>query len=105
MLEIPFLLLLILATGEFFRSLFLLLGFRSIATGTGELGTALSRRGSRGTFGGWCARFASLDRGCGFSLFSSKLGCLTLLLDLASLFFSFTALLLLFDLEKSGVVF
>jgi hypothetical protein len=103
-LEVPFLLLLILATREFLGRLSLLFGFRSIATGTGELSAALSGWSSGGGLRGWCARLTSLDRGCSFSLFSCKLSCLTLLLDLTSFFFSLTALLLFFDLEKSGVV-
>jgi hypothetical protein len=103
-LEIPFLLLFILAIGEFLRRLSLLFTIRSITTSTSQLGTTLSRWSPRGTLGGGCTGLATLNRGRSLSLFSGKLSGLSLFLDLACFFFPFSALLLFLNFEKSGVV-
>jgi hypothetical protein len=103
-LEIPFLLLFILAIGEFLGRLSLLFTIRSITSSTSQLSPTLSRWSPRGTLGGRCAGFATLYRGRSLSLFSCKLSSLSLFLDLASFFFPLPALLLFLNFEKSGVV-
>jgi hypothetical protein len=103
-LEIPLLLLFILAIWEFLGRLSLLFTIRSITSSTSQLSTTLSRWSPRGTLGGWCAGFATFHRGCSLSLFSCKLSSLSLFLDLASFFFSFPALLFFLDFEESGIV-
>jgi hypothetical protein len=103
-LEIPLLLLFILAIGEFLGRLSLLFTIRSITTSTSQLGTTLSRWSPRGTLGGGCARLSTLHRGRSLGLFSGKLSGLSFFLDLASFFFSFPALLFFLNFEKSGII-
>jgi hypothetical protein len=103
-LEIPLLLLLILATRELLGGLFLLLSFRSITASTCELSAALSRWGPGSGLRRWRTWLASLNRGCCFRLFSGKFSSLTLLLDLTGLFLSLATLFLFFHLEKSRVI-
>jgi hypothetical protein len=103
-LEIPLLLLFILAIGEFLGRLSLLFTIRSITSSTSQLSTTLSRWSPRGTLGGECTWFATLHRGRSLSLFSGKLSGLSLFLDLASFFFPLPALLLFLDFKKSGVI-
>jgi hypothetical protein len=103
-LEIPFLLLFILAIGEFLGRLSLLFTIRSITSSTCKLSTTLCRWSPGGTLGRGCAWFTSLNRGRSLSLFSGKLSGFSLFLDLASFFFSFPALLFFLDFEESGIV-